>query len=183
MGVVCRVLTSDAHLLARKLILCADTEELAANMHEAHLFVNVLTEHVNIIGYVGAAQLTKEESPLKRFSKKHPCVRIDFYLCRGGSLQDLLEHPLLGPALSDSVAVDLGCQLLAGVAHAHSCGVAHRDIKPQNILLDVVVSGIDGVLRTFVLKLADFGISCAMKNSNTSTLTGDYSSASDSASD
>jgi serine/threonine protein kinase len=40
-------------------------------------------------------------------------------------------------------------QICAGLAHAHECGVIHRDIKPQNLLLT-------GDHET--LKIADFGV-------------------------
>src|ERR1700682_801524 len=40
-------------------------------------------------------------------------------------------------------------QLCAGLAHAHECGVIHRDIKPQNLLLTTDHQ---------VVKIADFGV-------------------------
>jgi serine/threonine protein kinase len=40
-------------------------------------------------------------------------------------------------------------QLCAGLAHAHQCGVIHRDIKPQNLLLTADHE---------TLKIADFGV-------------------------
>lgn len=40
-------------------------------------------------------------------------------------------------------------QICAGLAHAHECGVIHRDIKPQNLLLTADHD---------VLKIADFGV-------------------------
>ncbi len=40
-------------------------------------------------------------------------------------------------------------QLCAGLAHAHECGVIHRDIKPQNLLLTADHE---------TLKIADFGV-------------------------
>src|SRR5215510_2218340 len=40
-------------------------------------------------------------------------------------------------------------QVCAGLAHAHECGVIHRDIKPQNLLL---------TSDQQVVKIADFGV-------------------------
>lgn len=40
-------------------------------------------------------------------------------------------------------------QICAGLAHAHACGVIHRDIKPQNLLLTADCE---------TLKIADFGV-------------------------
>src|SRR5438132_6701132 len=40
-------------------------------------------------------------------------------------------------------------QICAGLAHAHACGVIHRDIKPQNLLLTADHE---------TLKIADFGV-------------------------
>ena len=40
-------------------------------------------------------------------------------------------------------------QVSAGLAHAHACGVIHRDIKPQNLLLSA---------DRQIVKIADFGV-------------------------
>lgn len=50
-------------------------------------------------------------------------------------------------------------QIMRGLSHAHSRGIIHRDIKPQNIM----------VLRDGSVKVADFGIACLADASQTLT--------------
>ncbi|TWU01619.1 serine/threonine-protein kinase [Neorhodopirellula pilleata] len=64
--------------------------------------------------------------------------------------------------MSFDTAFDFGSQLLDAVAYAHSCGIIHCDIKPENILLFD-----DGTLR-----LGDFGIAKAAQKTISSAGTG-----------
>ena len=50
-------------------------------------------------------------------------------------------------------------QITKALSHAHSRGIIHRDIKPQNIM----------VLRDGSVKVADFGIACLANSANTLT--------------
>ncbi|KAK4760198.1 hypothetical protein SAY87_023329 [Trapa incisa] len=68
-------------------------------------------------------------------------------LCDGPDLHQLIVEGG-GPIPEPEVASLFG-QLMHAVAHCHRHGVAHRDIKPDNILFDAVCGG--------RLKLADFG--------------------------
>lgn len=63
----------------------------------------------------------------------------------GRSLRDYLAH---GVAFDEGDAIHIAIQLLDALAHAHSRGVWHRDVKPGNII----------ITNEGQVKLADFGI-------------------------
>jgi serine/threonine protein kinase len=76
--------------------------------------------------------------------------------CPGGSLMDLITQA--GP-LPREEFVSRCAEIAAGLEYCHSCGIAHGDIKPHNIL-------IDGYNRC---KLADFGLSQQIDPNTAST--------------
>jgi eukaryotic-like serine/threonine-protein kinase len=57
-------------------------------------------------------------------------------------------------------ALHITRQLLAGLAHAHSKGIVHRDIKPDNLILDEALGTRDHlrILDFGLAKLRDFGV-------------------------
>ncbi|HSK99836.1 MAG TPA: serine/threonine-protein kinase [Rubrobacteraceae bacterium] len=78
----------------------------------------------------------------------------------GGDLKELVVAR--GP-LPEKMLSRIGADVAAGLAHAHGRGVIHRDIKPQNVLIDEYGSP----------KLSDFGIARAFDAAH-STSTGSY---------
>ena len=46
-----------------------------------------------------------------------------------------LRHALERGELDDEAAIEAAAQILDGLAHAHSRGIVHRDVKPANVLL------------------------------------------------
>lgn len=78
----------------------------------------------------------------------------------GGDLKGLIDKK--GPLLEKELA-RIGADVATGLTHAHERGVIHRDIKPQNVLMDEYGRS----------KLADFGIARAL-DSTQATPTGSY---------
>ena len=73
-------------------------------------------------------------------------VYIAYEYVGGQTLRDAMR----GGALRDGQAVEAAAQILDGLAHAHSRGIVHRDVKPSNVLL----AEDDGIS----VRLLDFGL-------------------------
>jgi serine/threonine protein kinase len=69
--------------------------------------------------------------------------------CEGGTLRSLMED---GLCLQTAQSLKLVADVLIGLDHAHSKGIIHCDIKPENILLNVTNRGWNA-------RISDFGIS------------------------
>jgi len=84
---------------------------------------------------------------------------ISMNFVEGETLQDLLKRE--GP-LDPEKVVSLAIQLCDAMAAAHDASVIHRDLKPQNILLD----------KEGTAYIADFGISRSLDSGETMTRQG-----------
>jgi serine/threonine-protein kinase len=89
-------------------------------------------DHPNLVAVLGAG-----EGPDYLF--------LIMELAGGGSVKQQLAE---GEGLPLAEALDLALQLTDGLAHAHARGFAHRDVKPENVLLD----------EGGRVKLCDFGL-------------------------
>mmetsp|Transcript_53188 Transcript_53188/g.88170 ORF Transcript_53188/g.88170 Transcript_53188/m.88170 type:complete len:642 (+) Transcript_53188:151-2076(+) len=74
-----------------------------------------------------------------------PSVLLVLEYLPGGELFDILYYT---SALNERIARSYFKQLMDGMEACHEAGICHRDIKPQNLLLDA----------NFQLKIADFGL-------------------------
>lgn len=75
----------------------------------------------------------------------HPCRYLCIEYCPNGNLFDIMSRK---GGLPSPIARTLFMQLLSGLSACHSAGVAHRDLKLENILID----------EDYHLKIADFGM-------------------------
>jgi peptide/nickel transport system substrate-binding protein len=77
----------------------------------------------------------------------------------GGTLSQLVRRQAY---FAPERAVRIACDILDALAHAHSHGTVHRDVKPANVM--VTTEG--------VVKVADFGIARVLDNDQRLTTTG-----------
>ena len=78
-------------------------------------------------------------------SKENDTYYITMEYVEGESLKSIIQ---MTKRLSPISALHIARQLCSGLAEAHRQGVVHRDLKPQNIIIDK-----DGIVR-----IMDFGI-------------------------
>ena len=92
--------------------------------------------------------LSKSKNIVKIFetyeTKKHICIVME-YICAG----DLLTYIKKRSKLTEPVAKFIFKQIILGIKHIHDNSIIHRDIKLDNILLDLDNN----------IKICDFGVS------------------------
>jgi serine/threonine protein kinase len=86
-----------------------------------------------------------------------PFLFLTMRLLQGETLYARFEH---SKKLETGEAVDICKQLLAGVAALHAGGVIHRDLKPNNVMLEAGESGVH-------VSIMDFGLARPHEAANT----------------
>lgn len=85
-----------------------------------------------------------------------------------GSLRTLLRQRALGQGWTLGLGVDLIRQAAEGLAYAHAHHMVHRDIKPDNLLLQ----RLSEQPERYQLKISDFGLARLMDDRSDLTVTG-----------
>lgn len=144
----------------------------AGAMGAVYEAVDTLTERP-VAMKVLRAELARQPELIERFRSEavtlarlnHPNIALlydffleggDYYMAmefvRGKSLEKMIQQER---CLDANLAGSIMRQTLDGLAHAHSMGVLHRDIKPGNII----------VTEDMRVKVADFGIARVLGSS------------------
>ena len=99
----------------------------------------------------------------------HPNIVSVYDVSRGGDMEYIVMELIDGITLKQYMekrgqlnwreSLHFITQIMRGLSHAHSRGIIHRDIKPQNIM----------VLRDGSVKVADFSIACLADSAQTLT--------------
>ncbi len=82
---------------------------------------------------------------------------------------DLKSHLQAHGPMAVDEAVDVACQVCAGLAYAHASGVIHRDVKPHNIFLVDPATRFGSTMldpgeppSRWIVKILDFGLAKAI---------------------
>ena len=112
------------------------------------------------IGSVAVERFRREGEVVARLDTHPGIVRVGSIGVLDGKTPYLIFEQVIGAPLTDRIdagpldvkeTLRIATELTAALAHAHARGVVHRDVKPDNILLD----------ESGTVRLLDFGLALA----------------------
>ena len=80
-------------------------------------------------------------------------IKVEYIVLEYASLGELFCYISKEKPMSEDLARYVFKQILDGVEHIHKCGIVHRDLKIENILID----------KDYNIKLTDFGFAGPLK--------------------
>ncbi|HUS29819.1 MAG TPA: protein kinase [Kofleriaceae bacterium] len=148
-GAMGRVFAARHVKVGRRVAIKIMHDELAKNAAIVERFareamVAARLRHPNLVSVLDVGQ-TAMHQPL-----------LVLELAPGIPLSHMTCEPLHGPRV-----VNLIRQLLHGLSHAHTAGLIHRDLKPDNILVETTADGLE------IPRIVDFGIAVAADRDDT----------------
>lgn len=100
--------------------------------------------HENVVRLIGYDPQTACKSKTETETVKRPCMICVQELCGAGELFHYISY---GEKFPTNIARHVFKQFINGLEACHSRGIAHRDLKPDNLFLT----------KDFTLKIGDFG--------------------------
>lgn len=142
---------------------------LGGGMSSVYLATDIILNREVVVKMIKADPLDKEKS-VRRFQREvestiqlsHPNIVSVLDVDETEEYHILVTEVVHGPNLKEHIVknspldidevISIAMMTLRGIEHAHDRGIIHRDIKPQNILLDT----------NGRVKITDFGIAKAL---------------------
>lgn len=141
-----RQISLDRHVVLKRLTSSSNDEDYEDIKREGRLLASL--DHPNAISVIGVVTDAGEN------------YLVEEYFAEGRTLRDVIagvrsERESLSRERFSHIAV----QLISVLKEAHNAGTVHRDVKPENILID----------KNDRVKLCDFGIAKNLQTSGSST--------------
>lgn len=109
-------------------------------------FINKILKELFTAGKVPyVVEIFRGEVDLASNARNEMRIRLFMELCENDLSKSIIKHPRVKIGLFECEAIMLQCMVC--LAHLHSCGILHTDIKPMNILIS----------DTLDVRFCDFG--------------------------
>jgi serine/threonine protein kinase len=146
-------------IAAVKIFLTSNITEVKAVENEVNLLARL--QHPNVVRFIGYAFKGRE----------HFIVAELMSMDLRRYLEENVHEGQSSPPLSLLLAVDIMLQLAEAMKYLHESGVMHRDLKSNNVLVNVIETEDSHLLSSVQVKVADFGMSkLNMNNSMFTTM-------------